>query len=254
MARLRAKAPGLLAMLRAAADLLLPPEAFDGGPRPLTRGYSAEAWSRITFIDAPVCDVCGLAFEYDAGEGARCAACMARPRAFARARAACVYDEYSRELILKLKHADRPEVGALFARWLSRAASELMAEADLVTPVPLHRARLFARRYNQAAEIARPLARIGRRRYLPDGLTRQRATTTQGGKSGRGRRMNVKGAFIVPPGRVAAVRGRRVLLVDDVLTTGATAEACARALLAAGAAAVDLAVVARVREAANLAI
>ncbi len=236
-------------------DLVLPPEAFDGADgSPQTPGFSAAAWSRIAFLDEPVCDGCGLPFPFDQGKGVRCPACTARPRAFARARAACLYDEHSRELILKLKHADRPEIGALFARWLLRAASPLLAEVDVIAPVPLHPSRLFTRRYNQAAEIARPLCRMAAKPYLADALVRRRATTSQGGKSGRGRRVNVKGAFHVQAGQARRVRDRRVLLVDDVLTTGATAEACAKALLAAGAAAVDLAVVARVREAADLPI
>ena len=245
----------LVGWASAALDLVLPPEAFDGfGASPQTPGFSAGAWAQIAFLDDPVCDGCGSPFPYVQGEGVRCAACMARPRAFARARGACLYDEHSRELILKLKHADRPEIGRLFARWLSRAAAPLLAEADAIAPVPLHPSRLFARRYNQAAEIARPLCRLGAKPYLPDALVRRRATTSQGGKSGRGRRINVKGAFEVPPSRRSRVEGRRILLVDDVLTTGATAEACAKALLAAGARAVDLAVVARVREAADLPI
>jgi ComF family protein len=235
-------------------DLILPPDGFDGGERPMTSGYSAQAWSRIDFLEAPVCDGCGLPYPYDQGAGVRCPACMARPRAFARARAACLYDEASRDLVLKLKHVDRPELGRLFALWLSRAAAELLADADANAPLPRHRSRLCARRYNQAAEIARPLSRLTARPYLPDVLVRGRATASQGGKSGRGRRINVKGAFVVPPARRRRVEGRRVLLVDDVLTTGATAEACAKALLAAGAVAVDLAVVARVREATDLTI
>jgi ComF family protein len=190
-----------------------------------------------------VCDGCGLPLPYDAGAGVRCPACAARPRAFARARAACLYDQHSRDLVLKLKHADRPEIGAVFAGWLARAAAPLLAEAEVIAPVPLHPLRLFARRYNQAAEIARPLARRARLPFLPGALVRRRATASQGGKSGRGRRLNVKGAFAVPPGAAGRIAGRRILLVDDVLTTGATAEACARA--------VDLAVVARVREAAD---
>ena len=235
-------------------DLLLPPTALDEGERPQSPGLSARAWERIAFLDAPVCDGCGAPFPYDLGEGARCAACMAAPRRFARARAACLYDEHSRDLILKLKHADRTDLARLFALWLSRAAGELAAECDVVVPVPLHRSRLFSRRYNQAAEIARPLGRLARLRYRPDALVRARDTGTQGGKSSRGRRLNVKGAFRVPPRRVRQIAGKRVLLIDDVLTTGATAEACAKALLEAGAIAVDLAVVARVREAASLAI
>ena len=235
-------------------DLLLPPVALDEGERPQSHGLSAGAWARIAFLDAPVCDGCGAPFEYDFGLGARCAACMARPRAFARARAACLYDEHSRDLILKLKHADRTDLARLFAFWLSRAAADLAAECDLIVPVPLHRSRLFSRRYNQAAEIARPLARLTGLSYRPDALARARDTGTQGGKSARGRRMNVKGAFRTPPAAARRIAGRRVLLIDDVLTTGATAEACAKALIKAGASAVDLAVVARVREAAHFSI
>ena len=236
-------------MGRAALALVFPPQGLDDGPRPLSAGFSADAWSRIHFLDDPVCDGCGIPFEFHQGEAARCAACLARPRAFARARAACLYDEVSRDPILKLKHADRTDLAPLFARWLSRAARDLIAEADAVAPVPLHRGRLLRRRYNQAAEIARALSGLTGVPYLPDALVRRRATETQGGKSGGARRRNVAAAFAVHPSRVKQVAGRRILLIDDVLTTGATAEGCARALLAAGATCVDLAVVARVKEA-----
>jgi ComF family protein len=237
------------ASARRALDLVLPPQALDGGDRPQTVGLSAEAWSRIAFIEGPMCDGCGLPFEYDLGEGVRCPACLGQPRAFARARHACLYDDNSRDLILKLKHADRPELAALFALWLSRAAADLIADAEVVAPVPLHPLRLFWRRYNQAAEIARPLARRWAIDFAPDVLQRHRDTKSQGGKSGRGRRLNVRGAFVVPPAARPRIAGKRVLLVDDVFTTGATAEACAQTLLAAGAAGVDVACVARVREA-----
>ena len=227
---------------------------MDEGFRPLTPGMSGETWSRIHFLDDPVCDGCGIPFEYAMGPGVRCAACEARPRAFARARAACLYDEVSRDPILKLKHGDRTDLGPLFARWISRASRDLLTNADAIVPVPLHPGRLLMRRYNQAAEIARPLSRLSGVPYLPDALVRRRATDTQGGKSGEARRRNVAAAFIVPPSRSRQVAGRRILLIDDVLTTGATAEGCARALLAAGAACVDLAVVARVKENPNRAI
>lgn len=229
-------------------DLVLPPLALDEGERPQSVGLTAAAWTRITFIDGPVCDGCGAPFPYDLGPGALCPACMAQPRRISRARAACLYDEHSRDLILKLKHADRTDLAPLFARWLSRAAADVLAEADVVCPVPLHPRRLLARRYNQAAEIARPLARLAGTAYRPDLLVRIRATSTQGGKSGRGRRENVRNAFAVSPAAAPHVARKRILLIDDVLTTGATAEACAKALLKAGATAVDLAVVARVRE------
>lgn len=232
--------------------MLFPPQALDGGPRPLAGGFSAEAWSRIRFLDGPVCDGCGTPFEFD--PGTRCAACLAKPRAFDAARAACLYDETSRDPILKLKHADRLDLAPMFARWLSRTARELIEEADAIAPVPLHPLRLLGRRYNQAAEIARPLCQMTGTPYLPDALVRRRATATQGGRSGSGRRRNVAGAFEAPASRRHLIEGRRILLVDDVLTTGATAEGCARALKAAGAIRVDLAVVARVQAAAGLTI
>lgn len=238
--------PRLLGLGRSVLDLVLPPRASDGEPA-LTPGLAAGAWSRIVFLDGPVCDGCGAPFPYDQGEP-RCALCLAKPRAFARARAACLYDEHSRELILKLKHADRTDLSGLFARWISRAAPDLLEDADAIVPAPMHPLRLLRRRYNQAAEIARPLARAAGRPYLADALVRRRDTQSQGGKSAEGRRRNVAAAFVAPEKRRAQIAGRRMLLVDDVLTTGATAEGCARALLGAGASAVDLVVVARVTE------
>lgn len=234
-------------------DLILPPTTLAGAPAQ-SGGLTAAAWRGIEFLADPVCDGCGSPFPYDQGAGVRCAACMARPRAFARARAACLYDEASRGPVLMFKHGDRTDLAVLFSGWLARAAGELLSEADAVVPVPLHRWRLLRRRYNQAAELARPLARRSGLAYLPDVLIRERATQTQGGKSAGGRRRNVAGAFAVPDGKRARVEGRRILLIDDVLTTGATAHGCARALLAAGAAQVDLAVIAKVKAAVDMTI
>jgi ComF family protein len=238
-------------LLRGALDVLLPPQALDGlraaGPVQ-NRGLSAAAWSRITFIETPVCDGCGAPQDYELGEGVRCMACAGRRRAFDRVRAAAIYDEHSRDLILKLKRADRTDLAGLFALWLSRAARDLIEDADAVVPVPLHPARLIQRRFNQAAEIARPLAQRARLTYLPDAVGRSRNTLSQGGRSGAGRRRNVAGAFAVPKRLWPKLEGRRILLVDDVITTGATAEACARVLRAAGAAGVDVAAVARVQD------
>ena len=249
-----ALSPRMAGLFRSGLDLMFPPRSSDGREAALSLGLAAPAWARVAFIDQPACDGCGLAFPHDLGAGARCPACLARPRAFSRARAACVYDEASRELILKLKHADRPDLAGLFALWLGRAAADLLEEADAVVPVPLHPWRLFTRRYNQAAEIARPLARASGLLYLPDALVRRRATASQGGKSGRGRKLNVAGAFAVRTAARDRLKGLRIVLVDDVFTTGATAEACAKALLAAGAARVDLAAVARVQEQAQASI
>jgi len=244
--RLWTPAHGVCAFFGRALDLIFPPQALDGGARPQSEGLSAAAWSKISFIAEPLCDGCGASFDYAVGD--RCAACQARPRAFSRARAAVIYDQHSRDLILAFKHADRLDLARLLSAWVGRAAGELISQADAVAPVPLHPLRLLHRRYNQAAELARPLARRHGLAFLPDALIRGRATESQGGKSGSGRRRNVAGAFRVPDRKRRQVEGRRILLIDDVLTTGATAEACAKALLAAGAIQVDLAVVARVRE------
>jgi ComF family protein len=236
--------------LRGAADVVLPPLALDGprsGPVQ-TAGLSAEAWRKIAFLESPVCDGCGSPLEFDLGEAARCPACLARRRAFDRARAAVLYDEHSRDLILQLKHADRTDLAGLFAGWIARAGRDLFEDADAVVPVPLHPTRLLARRFNQAAEIARPLARLTGLAYLPGAVVRKKRTPSQGGKSGSGRRRNVAGAFASPRRMWPRIEGKRLVLVDDVLTTGATAEACARVLKAAGAARVDVAAVARVKE------
>lgn len=236
---------------RRGLDLVLPPAALDGGARPFAPGLSADAWARIAWLDDPVCDGCGAPFAYP--QPGRCPACEARPRAFDRARCACLYDDGSRALVLALKHGDRTDLAPLFARWLSRAAAPLLGEADWIAPVPMQRGRLLKRRFNQAAEIARPLARLAGRRYLPDALERVKPGG-QAGKSRGGRLQATRGAFRVTPAGARRIAGARVLLVDDVFTTGATAEACARALKAAGAASVDLAAVARVREAFEAAI
>src|SRR5271168_3219537 len=188
-------------LLRAAIDVVMPPLALDrprGAGVMQSPGLSAEAWSKIAFLETPVCDGCGAPQAYDAGPEARCPACLARSRAFDRVRAAVTYDDASRDLILKLKRADRTDLAGLFALWLCRAARDLTEDADAVVPVPLHPMRLITRRFNQAAEIARPLARRAGLAYLPDVLIRRRDTQSQGGRSAAGRRRNVQAAFAVP--------------------------------------------------------
>jgi len=236
---------------RFGADLVLPPLAHDSHEATAAAGLTPDAWSRVVFLEAPVCDGCGTAFEVAGGDFAetRCAPCLSHPYRFSRARAACVYDEASRGLILAYKHGDQQQFAPLFTRWISRAAADLIADADAIAPVPLHWTRLLGRRFNQAAEIARPLARQSGLDYVPDALIRQVRTASQGGKSARGRRLNVKKAFDVSETGKKRIKGRRILLIDDVLTTGATAEACAAALMEAGARGVDLAVIARVSNA-----
>jgi ComF family protein len=246
---------GVRRIARALFDLIAPPTTMDGRQPCQSSGLSAAAWSRILFVETPVCDLCGLPQPYDEGRGAMlCAACLSRPPPFRRLRAAALYDEHSRDLILQLKHADQPELGALFARWLSRAGAEVLVDADLVAPVPLHWTRLLSRRYNQAAEIARPLAALAGVAFAPDVLRRRRATQSQGHASARTRKANVQGAFAVPDSARARISGARIVLVDDVFTTGATVRACVRTLLSAGAKSVDVLVVARVYARSELSI
>ncbi len=210
----------------------------------------ADCWQGLDFIAGPVCHACGTPFAFEIGPRALCGACAARRPRYDRARSALIYNDRSRDLILGLKHGDRTEVAPSLARWLGRAGAELLAEADIVAPVPLHRWRLLARRHNQSALLAHALmthAPSGAGdRLVPDLLVRRRRTPSQGGLNARERRRNVAGAFAVRPAWRDRLAGKRVLLIDDVHTTGATLEACARALRRAGAAGMDALTVARV--------
>lgn len=239
---------GLRAFGRAALDLVYPPLCIlCREPVSAPDSLCPTCWSELHFIDDPVCAACGLPFEIDAGEGTLCASCLSRPPLFDRARAILTYDELSRKPVLALKHADRLDLVPAFGRWLERSGRALVEEADVIIPVPLHRTRLWKRRYNQAAELARALSRLTKLPMAPTALIRRKATPSQGSMpSAEARRRNMAGAFLVPKLERPAVAGRRVLLVDDVLTTGATANACARALKRAGVSAVYVLALARV--------
>jgi len=229
------------------ADVLLPHRCLGCGGIVEAAGVLCPAcWDELEQIGPPCCEACGLPFEYDAGEGALCGACTRQPPPFARARAPLLYTEASRRLILSFKHGDRTEAAAAFAGWMIRAGGELINEAEAIVPVPLHWSRLFARRYNQAALLAQAIGRRTGIEVLPDTLVRRRRTPSQGYLSRKARRRNVAGAFAVPPKRAEQVAGRRVLLVDDVMTTGATAAVCAGVLRRAEAVSVDVLTLARV--------
>lgn len=206
----------------------------------------AEDWARVTFLDKPWCARCGTPFSYPAFDDMECPACMARPPAFSKARAAFVYDAVSRPLVLSLKHAGRTDALAAYGRWMARAGAELLIEADALIPVPLHSGRLRKRRFNQSLLLARALSKASGVAVAPHALARVRDTSTQGGLSAKGRARNVAGAFKVRERYRQVIERRHVVIVDDVHTTGATLSACARALKRAGAENVTAITLARV--------
>lgn len=228
-------------------DAILPPRCLNCGEMVADPGsLCGRCWSGLKFLAPPCCACCGFPFEFEMGAGSLCAACTTRRPLYERARAALTYDDASRDLVLRFKHADRIDGAATLAGWMARAGAELVASADIIAPVPLHRWRLLRRRYNQAAILANTIGTLRGKRVVPDLLVRRRATASQGHLGRSQRQRNVAGAFALHPRRAELAAGARILLVDDVLTTGATAEACAKALRNAGASAVDLLVLARV--------
>jgi ComF family protein len=225
-------------------DVVLPPRCLACGEEvEATNALCAACWRKITFLGEPCCACCGLPFPYDLGAGALCGACTQEPPAYDRARSALRYDEGSRKLVLAFKHADRLHGAPAFGEWMRRAGAALMEDADVLMPVPLHWTRLLRRRHNQAALLAYAIKRAGGPRVAPDWLRRRRRTASQGEYGPEGRRRNVRGAFALKTGK--SVRDLKVVLVDDVLTTGATVEECARILKRAGAARVDVVTLAR---------
>lgn len=265
----RRLAGGSVRAATALLDLLLPPRCLAcGAAVDRTGSLCAACWGTLHFIDQPLCRHCGRPFDLPpgAGEGEDgaergewlCGPCLAQPPAYDGMRAAVAYDDASRPLILGFKHGDRTACAPLFAAWMARAGAGMLDGADLLVPVPLHRWRLLSRRYNQAALLCHAIARILARRRGADApvrpgprvaadlLVRRRATPVQGRLSRLARARNMAGAFAVHPGRRSLLAGRRVVLVDDVYTTGATVAECVRVLRRAGAARVDVLTLARV--------
>ncbi len=241
-ARLRG---GFRALLRHALDAALPPLCPScRAPLGDGAGLCATCWSKLSFIEKPFCARLGIPFTYDPGPGLLSMETIAAPPAYDRARAAVRYDETARALVLSFKYGDRLDLAPMMGQWMARAGSELLGQADALIPVPLHWRRLWSRRFNQSAALAGAISRAGGVPVLHEALKRVRATPQQVGLSKTERADNVQGAFKVP--NKAAVSGRRLVLIDDVLTSGATVDTCARALLRAGAAHVDVLVFARV--------
>jgi ComF family protein len=209
-------------------------------------GVCAKCWAKMSFIAPPYCPRLGIPFVYDPGPGMLSMEAIADPPAYQRARAAVRYDDVARTLVHALKYQDRTDLAPAMGRWMARAGHELLGEADVLVPVPLHWRRGWSRRYNQSGALARTIARQSGVKLASEALRRVRSTQQQIGLSRSQRASNVQGAFKVATERLATIQGRRVILVDDVLTSGATVDACARALLRAKAAQVDVLVFARV--------
>ena len=230
-----------------AIDTILPPRCVVTGEMVERQGMvSPSAWAALNFITEPFCACCGAPFDFEVDEGSLCTSCLTHPPVFETARGALKYNEASRDIILGFKHADKTHVVKAFVPWLKRAGGQMLGQADVIVPVPLHHWRIIARRYNQSALIAQALAQDTGVPTILDGLVRTRATHSQGRLKAKERFKNVRRAFVVKDNHAAYIKGKTIILIDDVYTTGATVSECSKALLGAGAKTVHILTLARV--------
>ena len=233
--------------VRTVVDLMLPPTCLAcRKPVGAAGGLCPSCWTKMGFIERPYCERLGTPFPHDTGGALVSPSAIADPPAFERARAAARYSEIARELVHLLKYGDRLDLAAPLGRWMARAGADVLADADALVPVPLHWTRLWQRRFNQSALLARAVSAAGGIAVADHILARMRATPPQVGLARNERARNVQGAFAVPKAARIDVKGRKLVVIDDVLTSGATANACANVLLRAGASRVDVLVLARV--------
>lgn len=227
----------LLRPFFAAADFLYPPAcAACGISTGNHRGLCPKCWSGIRFIERPFCEVLGSPFSHDLGAGILSADAIANPPPFDRLRSVATHDRAVRNIVHGLKYRDRTDLAPMMAGWMLRASDGTVAACDAIVPVPLHRLRMLSRKFNQAAELARHLAHLSGKPLLPATLLRVKRTSQQVGLGAKAREDNVRGAFAIAPGREGDVFGKRIVLIDDVYTTGATVDAATRVLRRAGAA------------------
>jgi ComF family protein len=235
---------------RVVLGIVYPPTCIGcGGATGEPHSLCARCWSQIAFIERPFCERLGTPFAIDLGMPLLSPAAIAEPPVFERARAVARYDDVARRLVHRLKYGDRLELARALATMMVRSGAELLAEAQVIVPVPLHRWRLWWRRFNQAMALASVVSKASGVPCDPFLLARVKPTKPQVGLSKAQRGENLQGAFRVPAEARPRLEGKRVLLVDDVHTTGATANAASRALLRGGARAVDVLAFARVAEA-----
>lgn len=233
-------------MLARALNLVFPPQCLSCDALVTEHGtLCLECWHQTRFITDPYCAACGLPFDYALGKDALCGECMRERPDYGRARSVFRYDEHSRHLVTRLKYSDQTQLAGIYGAWLERFGRELIAVSDVIIPVPLHYWRFVGRRYNQSALLAKALQKHCKLPVLLDGLKRTRATTPQPGLTRKQRIDNVRGAFAVPEKHHATLKGKNILLIDDVMTTSATVSACTKALLKAGATQVNVLTLAR---------
>lgn len=233
-------------LMRGLIDFVFPPICLVcRAPVSEPQGLCPGCWGGLQFIERPYCERLGIPFGFDLGPGALSAEAIAHPPVFARARAAVIFGGTARTLIHGLKYRDREELAGFLGRMMVRAGQDVLETADLLVPIPLHRWRLMQRKFNQSALLAQVVGRITRLPVNVFALERVRATPPQVGLSGRERHDNMRGAFRVAQSQRMAITGRRIVLIDDALTTGATITAATRALKRAGAAEVDVLTFAR---------
>lgn len=244
--RLRRIAGALRAAFGLVVDVALPQLCASCREPVSDAGLCPACWAKLSFIAPPYCERLGIPFAYDPGPGVLSMEAIADPPAYHRARAAVRYDDIARTLVHAFKYGDRLDLAPTMGRWMVNAGREILQGADAIVPVPLHWRRQWARRFNQSALLAEIVASSSGVSVSQRALKRVKATPQQVGLSQSARAQNVQGAFRVPPDGKTEVAGRRLILIDDVLTSGATMDACARALLRAGAAQVDALVFARV--------
>lgn len=236
-------------------SVILPPRCALTGEIVDSPGMiSAEAWSRLTFIAPPCCDLCGVPFDIDDHREdmgvenksyLQCASCLTNPPHYNHARSSIIYDDQSRDLILAFKHGDQTHLTVTFTPWLTTLYNQQSWKADYIIPVPLHWTRLFKRRYNQSAILAQHISHVIKIPVLFTALKRNRRTKTQGHLSPKDREKNVKNAFYISNKHIIDIQNKHILLIDDVLTTGATVNECARILKEAGAQTVKILTIAR---------